>query len=509
MKTDPTIKRFFRWTLWLIALLFLGTATMLIYQQYVWSRAVSQTFSIIDDLSDIKYTTIELHLTLEEMLNGEIPQDKKQLDKDMKALTNKISALHHTYRQGFWYNEADYTFYKQWYKLKSDTAQLKQVTAERLSSIQKSKKEMDHFHLQFQTVHTHIDQFTQTLQRRVADEWREETIWTWGFIVAGLLIFLIASSMVCWIRRHSLIITKQRDDMAEQLRLTSTVFDTANEGIAITNNNNTIIAVNKAYETLTGYTRAEVVGKNPNVLSSGKQPKEFYIKMWGILQEKGSWSGEVVNKRKDGSLFTEWLSLVLVKDKHGEIQNHIAVFSDISVRKAMEDAIAHRATYDELTELPNRYLFMDRLRTLILNADRNNQSIALLFIDLDHFKAVNDQYGHAAGDWVLQEAARRIKKAIRASDTAARLGGDEFCVILENIASQAAVEKIADNILRGMASPFEQGDQHYALSASIGIASYPACGNDIDTLIANADSAMYQSKKAGKNQRTNAKNCCE
>jgi diguanylate cyclase (GGDEF)-like protein len=222
--------------------------------------------------------------------------------------------------------------------------------------------------------------------------------------------------------------------------------------------------------------------------------------MWNSLNKIGYWQGEVWNRRKNGEIFAEWLTINIIFNEEGVVTKHLAFFSDITEKKKADELIWNHANFDHLTQLPNRRLFRDRLVQEIKNADRAHLSMALLFIDLDHFKAVNDTLGHDAGDMLLIEAASRIKECVRESDTVARFGGDEFTVILSRITDTSHVDRVAQNIIQILSRPFALNSVEIDFSASIGITLYPADGLDIEQLIKNADQAMYVAKVKGRNR---------
>ncbi|MFI3118572.1 MAG: EAL domain-containing protein [Methylococcaceae bacterium] len=251
---------------------------------------------------------------------------------------------------------------------------------------------------------------------------------------------------------------------------------------------------------MTGYSAAEVKGQNPRILSSGLQSADFYAELWRSLNDHGYWEGEIWNRHKNGRMFTESTSISYVYDEVGNIKRHIAIFGDVTEKKQAEEKIYYQANYDPLTDLPNRQLFQDRLHLAVASAKRNNTKLALLFIDLDRFKEVNDSAGHEAGDRLLMQVAKRLNECVRESDTLARLGGDEFTVILNNLSNNFDIEHIAKTMLELLEQPFSlAAGVDAAISASIGIAMYPADGEDDATLIRYADAAMYRVKETGRN----------
>lgn len=285
----------------------------------------------------------------------------------------------------------------------------------------------------------------------------------------------------------------------EQLRLAAKVFDRAGEAISVTDANGIIITVNDAFCRITGYSHAEVIGKNPRFLQSGKHSKEFFEGMWRSLVEQGAWQGEIFNRRKDGEVYPEWLTINSVCDDLGRIVNYVGIFSDITAIKSSQRKIEFLATHDELTGIPNRSLLMDRLKHSVAQAKRQNTKLAVLFIDLDNFKVINDSLGHDVGDQLLKLATERLQSCVRDSDTLARLGGDEFVVVLTDI-GLAKVNAVAGRIVDFLAASFPIGGKQLFVSASIGISIFPDDGDDSMTLLKHADTAMYRAKERGRNQ---------
>ena len=287
----------------------------------------------------------------------------------------------------------------------------------------------------------------------------------------------------------------------DQLRMNATVFDTLTEGIMITDASNRIKAVNPAFSRITGYQPEEVVGEDPKMLSSGRHPKGFYRKLWQKVETKGFWCGEIWNRRKDGNVYPEWLSISVIRDPQSDaVKEYVAVFSDISQRKQDEEQIRRQANFDALTGIPNRSLFFDRLTQAIINARREHGKLALLFIDLDRFKAVNDSYGHVTGDGLLQEVAERIRSCLRDNDTVARFGGDEFVILVHDLKELDDAALVAEKILERMEVPFVVAEREVVLGASIGITVYPEDTEDPEEMLRNADMAMYRAKEEGRNR---------
>ena len=285
-----------------------------------------------------------------------------------------------------------------------------------------------------------------------------------------------------------------------KLRLAATVFTHAREGILITNADGTIIDVNDTFSHITGYSRDEALGRNPRFLSSGRHQKEFFTALWKSLLEDGHWYGEIWNRRKSGEVFAEMLTISAVRDAQGIVEQYVALFSDITTLKAHEKQLEHIAHYDALTALPNRVLLADRMQQAMAQALRREKRLAVIYLDIDGFKSINDSHGHEAGDQLLMAVARHMKQVLREGDTLARLGGDEFVAVLPDLEDAATSEAMLSRLLAAAAQPVFVGELALDISISLGITFYPqAEETDADHLLRQADQAMYQAKLAGKN----------
>ncbi|MBK1718212.1 EAL domain-containing protein [Thiocystis violacea] len=285
-----------------------------------------------------------------------------------------------------------------------------------------------------------------------------------------------------------------------RLRLAATVLENTREGVVVTDAPGRIVAINHAFSEITGYTEAEALNSTSNLLKSGRHERVFYQALWASIMQTGHWQGEIWNRRKNGEIFPAWLTISTVRNERGEVTNYVGVLSDISQVKQSEARLEHLAHYDPLTDLPNRLLLNSRLEHAIHRARRNRDKVAVLFIDLDRFKHVNDSLGHPVGDELLQAVARRLDERMRSEDTLARLGGDEFVVVLESIEHSSEAGAVAKLIIELMEQPFLlPGQREIYLGASIGISLYPDNGDDTTQLLRNADTAMYQSKAQGRN----------
>ena len=285
----------------------------------------------------------------------------------------------------------------------------------------------------------------------------------------------------------------------ERLVFASRVFANSIEGIVVTDAEGTILQVNPAFTAITGYAPEEAIGSNPRILKSDKHPAEFYAEMWRQLLDGGQWAGEIWNRRKNGEAYPEWLTISAVRDQQGKLSNFVSIFHDISELKRQQEALEHQAQHDALTGLPNRVLINDRLAMALTRMQRRNTKLALLYLDLDNFKHINDAFGHAAGDNLLIETSRRLVALLRSGDTMARLGGDEFLILLGDVEHIDVVSFIAVRLIDSLKQPFYHGDTEYFVTASIGITVGPDDGVDTTTLVKNADIAMYRAKSLGRN----------
>jgi len=282
------------------------------------------------------------------------------------------------------------------------------------------------------------------------------------------------------------------------LQLYAQVFSHIGEGILISDADNRIIETNQAVTRITGYSREELIGNTPGMLKSGLHDPSFFADLWHTLLDQGHWQGEIYDRTRDGSVVPLLQTISAVRDGDGELSHYISVMTDISAMKETQTRLDFLAHHDVLTSLPNRLLFNDRLGHAIDRAQREEHAVALLFIDLDRFKNVNDSLGHHVGDQLLVEASHRLKELVRRADTVARLGGDEFVVLMENVESQIAAAYLAEKIVAAFKQPFLVGDAVLHIGCSIGITLYPDDGGDAITLLKNADAAMYRAKDAGR-----------
>jgi len=292
----------------------------------------------------------------------------------------------------------------------------------------------------------------------------------------------------------------ERKRTEERLCLASKVFFHTHEGILITDASANIIEINEAFTRITGYNREEILGKNPSFLKSGHQGEDFYLSMWRCLHEDGFWKGEIWNRKKTGEMYAELLTISAVRDTFGNTINYVGLFSDITELKNHQQQLERMAYHDTLTGLPNRLLFVDRLQQAMIQATRIGKTIAVVYLDLDGFKAVNDNHGHQVGDNLLKAIAQRMKESIRGGDTLSRIGGDEFAVLLVNLERETDCHRLLDRLLQAASSSIASDYGVLQLSASIGVVVYPQVTGNPDLLIRFADKAMYKAKTSGKNR---------
>ena len=334
----------------------------------------------------------------------------------------------------------------------------------------------------------------------------------WGLLDPVILALFVTPAVYILAVRP---LERQQSKLQQQnneLSISAVTFE-SQEGVVVTDVHNRILRVNHSFTEITGYSNAEVINKTPSILQSGRQDKEFYRNMWQILTRDRFWSGEVWNRRKNGEIYPEWLTITAVVNSKGKVTNYVGIFSDITERKALDAEIQNLAFYDPLTHLPNRRLLLNRLEQAMATTTRTHFHGALMFLDLDHFKTLNDVYGHNVGDELLNMVAERIGACVREQDSVSRFGGDEFVVMLEDLsenAEQAAVqaETVAKKIRNILATPYELhrdagdsegGSIQYSCTSSIGVTMFKGQGSDIATLLKWADMAMYQAKISGRN----------
>ena len=337
--------------------------------------------------------------------------------------------------------------------------------------------------------------WTLALDHMASDGHREFQV-PLGDRVYAFVTAIIDDSDFFYLYGHDITDRKKAE---EDLQLSAAVTSNVLDAIIVTDLEGRIVRVNPAFSRITGFDSDEVIGKTPDILRSKRHETEFYAQMWRALHEQGQWEGEIWNRRKDGEVFPCIARISAIRNQDGAIIRFVSVFTDISERKEYEEKLTHMAYFDALTRLPNRILFMDRLRQSINLATRNQDGLAVLFIDLDGFKEVNDTLGHDIGDLLLQEVARRLLDSVRDSDSVSRLSGDEFTVILQEIRAKHTVEQVAGKILERLQEPYRLKGKEARVSASIGIVLSPDSGSHAEGLLKKADEAMYEAKRRGKN----------
>jgi diguanylate cyclase (GGDEF)-like protein/PAS domain S-box-containing protein len=291
----------------------------------------------------------------------------------------------------------------------------------------------------------------------------------------------------------------QRKESEAKLQQAVQIIEHTMEGVVITDGEGNITSVNPAFCGITGYSEAEIINQHPDLLKSDRHPQEFFDELWTVVRKTGSWRGEIWNQRKNGEVYPAWMTISCVRDEHDKILHYVAVFSDITSIKKSQSQLEHLAHHDSLTNLPNRLLFEDRLQHAISQSKRQGHQLAVLFLDLDHFKNINDTLGHAVGDELLKEVAARLQSMLRDGDTAARLGGDEFTVLVESIEDPSQAAVVAAKIQEDFKTPYKIAGRELHVTTSIGISIYPEDGLTVADLTKNADAAMYQAKEQGRN----------
>ncbi|MDB6446633.1 MULTISPECIES: phosphodiesterase DibA [Pseudomonas] len=326
-----------------------------------------------------------------------------------------------------------------------------------------------------------------------ADRLRWQLIngYTWILISAGLM-FLV------WVRRSRAVGEGVPRADRERLRQAAAVFDCTREGVLVTDRDGLIVHVNRAFMAITGYDRGEVLGQRPSLFKSGRHGLDFYQDMFASLANNGEWSGEIWNRRKSGEIYPQWQTIRAITDDSGQVSQYVAVFSDISAIKDSQHELAHLAHYDPLTGLPNRVLFTDRAEQALASAQQHKRGCALLLVDLDHFKNINDSLGHTIGDELLKGVAERFRGLFAPGVTLARLGGDEFAVLLENCSQPGQAAVLAQRILDGLREPLRLDGHALFINASIGISLFPGDALNAGQLLRNADSALFKAKSAGR-----------
>lgn len=317
-----------------------------------------------------------------------------------------------------------------------------------------------------------------------------------GYVWVALSALVIYLICVRFVRAHQVQLPQQEN--RERLRQAAAVFDCTREGVLVTDAQGLIVHVNRAFMEITGYQQKDVMGERPSLFKSGRHSSNFYQQMFQTLEDKGEWSGEIWNRRKSGEIYPQWQTIRVIHDDQGQVSHHVAVFSDISAIKDSEHELAHLAHHDPLTDLPNRLLFTDRAEQALASAQVHKRGCALLLMDLDHFKIINDSLGHNVGDQLLKAVGERLKGLFGPGVTLARLGGDEFAVLAESCPQVIQAAAIAQRMLDAMKEPFVFDGNQLFISASVGISLFPSDALSAQQLLRNADSALFKAKSVGR-----------
>ncbi|MHC8392156.1 phosphodiesterase DibA [Pseudomonas sp. LB3P93] len=325
--------------------------------------------------------------------------------------------------------------------------------------------------------------------------WQLINGYVWVAFSAGLIFIARARLFRCLGIGAKL---RERSDDRERLRQAAAVFDCTREGVLVTDSEGLIVHVNRAFMEITGYQREEVLGQRPNLFKSGHHPPAFYQTMFATLDSTGEWSGEIWNRRKSGEIYPQWQTIRIIRDDERQVSQYVAVFSDISAIKNSEHQLKHLAHHDPLTTLPNRLLFTDRAEQALASAQLHKRGCALLLVDLDHFKMINDSLGHTIGDQLLKAVAERLKAMFGPGITLARLGGDEFAVLAESCPQLVHAGALAQRIIDGLREPLHIEGHRLFINASIGISLFPGDALSAEQLLRNADSALFKAKSAGR-----------
>ncbi|WP_415772637.1 phosphodiesterase DibA [Pseudomonas sp. LB3P38] len=326
--------------------------------------------------------------------------------------------------------------------------------------------------------------------------WQLINGYAWVVFSAGLIFLARARLFRCLGIGAKL---RERTEDHERLRQAAAVFDCTREGVLVTDNKGLIVHVNRAFMAITGYQSEEVLGQRPSLFKSGHHPPGFYQAMFATLNSTGEWSGEIWNRRKSGEIYPQWQTIRVIDDERGRRSHYVAVFSDISAIKNSEHELTHLAHYDPLTDLPNRLLFTDRTEQALASAQIHKRGCALLMIDLDHFKMINDSLGHSIGDQLLKGVAERLKAMVGPGITLARLGGDEFAVLAESCPQMVHAAALAQRIIDGLKEPFQIDGHQLFVNISVGISLFPGDALSAEQLLRNSDSALFKAKGAGRN----------
>lgn len=326
--------------------------------------------------------------------------------------------------------------------------------------------------------------------------------WDWiifvFFIIMTLMLSKSVSNKITYTNKIKKLIEKSLED-GKKTRLSAHIIENTPEGVIVTDKHNIIISVNDAFLKTTGYRKRDLIGHNPKILNSNHHKQYFYKEMWSSIKYKGSWRGEIWNKKRNGEIHPEWLKILTVRNKKKTIEYYVGMYSDLSNQEHIRRQISHLAYHDSLTDLPNRELFHKRAKKLIVDANLEKTKMAFLFLDLDRFKNINDALGHFLGDELLKKVAKALKEVTLEDEIVSRFGGDEFVILIQNFHSTKELDERIENILSPFQSAFRLEEKELFITSSIGVSLYPLDGESLDELLKNADTAMYFAKNSGRN----------
>ena len=436
---------------------------------YIYNQLLTRRY-FLREISMIRHL-ISIQTNETKMLMANMPEAARLRYK--RIVTKKTHQKVQRFRKAFFQYKLTYRDAPEWFR----------ISTERIDELEK---------LSIVTTDNYLDRMMTAKHQADRELYAILILAGFAFFAFVFLVYMLNRLLV------------RTENLLDDLRIASFAFD-SHEAMAITDTHGTILKVNKAFTEITGYSSEEAVGQNPSILQSGEHSESFYREMWSHLFQEGYWRGEIINKRKNGERYEEQLSITAIKDAEGTVTHFISQFLDISDLKKAEAEALHQATHDFLTQLPNRKSMLQKLKEEYARAQRHHFLDAFLFLDIDDFKKVNDVYGHAVGDMLLVEVARRLQENIREEDYAARISGDEFCVILVDIGTSeqkaaSAARKASAQLLQHLDKPYLIDDLSLSVGVSVGIKLFPDHNQEIEEVISNADTAMYQAKDRGKNR---------
>ena len=475
----------------LLSFLFVVTSGVFFYHRVLHERSVRAQLAVVIRGSELEHEVTQLHLMIEEMLNGGRAVKPAVVSSGLSRIEGRFFENTAVFQLAPLAQLSNTQVISTLANLHREFNVFSRIADKRIRANGKQARYRQQFHQSYQSLEKSMKAFRVLLEKQLGVQLKTDILHQRFVYFLWSLFFFVVLLVILFLLRK---IQRQK----ERLRLAGIVFEHSFESIMVTDANNKIIEVNPAFTEATEYLPSEVRGKCPSLLNSGKQPVECYAALWKSLKKTGAWRGEMINRRKSGEVYTEWLTVVAVKNKLGVIVNYVGIFSDITQRKKEEEEMRKKATHDMLTGLPNRWLLHDRISRVLLRAQRHQFQLALLCLDLDLFKEINDQHGHLAGDAVLQAVAKRLMSLVREMDTVSRIGGDEFVVLLSDVQHKEEVAGVSKKILASLKEPIEYMGTLLSISVSIGVAFYPTNALTTDALFEAADKAMYQVKRAGR-----------